>query len=239
MALLRGSKGHEADLVLLPVVDIRKLVRRPVLTPTHCGVTVEDQGGMGLAVPHDRFRRFNFRKVRKPVRHDASPTARALPALELIQGSPGITVDRTMHLEQQGLTTDQLERRIDDHAAKLITAGRLREHPESVLELQARIKPHEERDALRELQVEALRDLATRSGNRARLTSSTASSARRGDTVRECTWFRPSDSPQDHHSPPCTGTESASLDRDLAEGDQTEGDQTERDQTEGDQTEGA
>ena len=121
MALLRGSKGHEADLVLLPVVDIRKLVRRPVLTPTHCGVTVEDQGGMGLAVPHDRFRRFNFRKVRKPVRHDASPTARALPALELIQGSPGITVDRTMHLEQQGLTTDQLERRI---AAKLITVDR-------------------------------------------------------------------------------------------------------------------
>ena len=40
------------------------------------------------------------------------------------------TVDRTMRLEQQGLTTDQLERRIDDYAARLITAGRLWDEPE-------------------------------------------------------------------------------------------------------------
>ena len=40
------------------------------------------------------------------------------------------TVDRTMRLEQQGLTPSQLERRIDDYAAKLITAGRLWDEPE-------------------------------------------------------------------------------------------------------------
>ncbi len=39
------------------------------------------------------------------------------------------TVDRTMRLEQQGLTLDQLERRIDDYATKLITAGRLWDEP--------------------------------------------------------------------------------------------------------------
>lgn len=39
------------------------------------------------------------------------------------------TVDRTMRLEQQGLTADQLERRIDDYAARLITAGRLWDEP--------------------------------------------------------------------------------------------------------------
>jgi predicted DNA-binding mobile mystery protein A len=39
------------------------------------------------------------------------------------------TVDRTMRLEQQGLTIDQLERRIDDYATKLITAGRLWDEP--------------------------------------------------------------------------------------------------------------
>lgn len=40
------------------------------------------------------------------------------------------TVDRTMRLEQQGLTPDQLERRIDDYATKLITAGRLWDEPD-------------------------------------------------------------------------------------------------------------
>ena len=39
------------------------------------------------------------------------------------------TVDRSMRLEQQGLTADQLERRIDDYAARLITAGRLWDDP--------------------------------------------------------------------------------------------------------------
>ena len=39
------------------------------------------------------------------------------------------TVDRTMRLEQQGLTPNQLERRIDDYATKLITAGRLWDEP--------------------------------------------------------------------------------------------------------------
>ena len=40
------------------------------------------------------------------------------------------TVDRTMRLEQQGLTPDQLERRIDDYATKLITAGHLWDEPD-------------------------------------------------------------------------------------------------------------
>ena len=40
------------------------------------------------------------------------------------------TVDRTMRLEQQGLTPDQLERRIDDYATKLIAAGRLWDEPD-------------------------------------------------------------------------------------------------------------
>jgi predicted DNA-binding mobile mystery protein A len=39
------------------------------------------------------------------------------------------TVDRTMRLEDQGLTVEQLERRVDDYAARLITAGRLWDEP--------------------------------------------------------------------------------------------------------------
>ena len=39
------------------------------------------------------------------------------------------TVDRTMRLEQQGLTTDQLERRIEDYTRRLTTAGRLWDEP--------------------------------------------------------------------------------------------------------------
>jgi predicted DNA-binding mobile mystery protein A len=39
------------------------------------------------------------------------------------------TVDRTMRLEQQGLTRNQLERRIDNYATRLITAGRLWDEP--------------------------------------------------------------------------------------------------------------
>ncbi len=39
------------------------------------------------------------------------------------------TVDRTMRLEQQGLTPNQLERRIDNYATKLITTGRLWDEP--------------------------------------------------------------------------------------------------------------
>ena len=43
------------------------------------------------------------------------------------------TVDRTMRLEEQGLTPDQLERRIYDYAAKLITTGRLWDEPEQLV----------------------------------------------------------------------------------------------------------
>lgn len=39
------------------------------------------------------------------------------------------SVDRTMRLEAQGLRPDQLERRIDDYAAKLIMSGRLWDAP--------------------------------------------------------------------------------------------------------------
>src|SRR5690606_14876406 len=55
-------------------------------------------GGPGVAGParHDygRFRTLCFRIRRRCVRHDTSPTARALLTLQLIQGSPGITADR-------------------------------------------------------------------------------------------------------------------------------------------------
>lgn len=40
------------------------------------------------------------------------------------------TVNRTMRLEEQGLTIEQLERRVDDYAAKLIVAGRLWDEPQ-------------------------------------------------------------------------------------------------------------
>lgn len=38
-------------------------------------------------------------------------------------------VDRTMRLEQQGLAPEQLERRVDDYAARLIAAGGLWDGP--------------------------------------------------------------------------------------------------------------
>ena len=39
----------EACLVLLPVVDVGKLIRRTVLAPTHCNITVEGQGSVSHA----------------------------------------------------------------------------------------------------------------------------------------------------------------------------------------------
>src|SRR5512133_1606960 len=48
-----GRLIRAGRLVLLPVMDVRELVRRAVLAPGHCGVAVEDQGRMSVALANE------------------------------------------------------------------------------------------------------------------------------------------------------------------------------------------
>src|SRR5512133_271126 len=48
-----GRLIRAGRLVFLPVMDVRKLVRRAVLAPGHRGVAVEDQGRMSVALTNE------------------------------------------------------------------------------------------------------------------------------------------------------------------------------------------
>src|SRR5919198_4712763 len=48
-----GRLIRRGRLVFLAVMDVRELVRRAVLAPGHCGVAVEDQGRMSVALANE------------------------------------------------------------------------------------------------------------------------------------------------------------------------------------------